>query len=177
MKGKNTGLVVALVLLNLALGSWLVFNKKNEKKIGYVFIQEVFNDFDMKKEMEIKFKHTQSVRQRILDSLGFELKVMDKNLQAMKNVKPEDVHPLKVREEEFIAKKKQYTQDDAVMSKQFDKQIIAQLNQYVKDYGKEKGYDYVLGNDGNGSLMYASEADNLTKEVIQYINDKYKGVK
>jgi len=175
MKG-NKVLVTLLVLVNIALGSWIIIKERTgNRKLGYIIIREVFLDFNMKKELETKYKKTQSARQKILDSLAFEIKLMDKNLQTKKDVKAEDVNPLKVKEEEFIQKKKQFLEDDAAMNQQYDKQIIEQLNQYVRDFGKEKGYDYILGNDANGSLMYAREGDNLTKEVIQYVNEKYEG--
>ena len=51
------------------------------------------------------------------------------------------------------------------------------LNDVILDYGKENECDYILGADGSGSLMYAKDSDDITKDVLVYINNKYKGVK
>jgi outer membrane protein len=50
------------------------------------------------------------------------------------------------------------------------------MSQYVIEFGKANGYRLIFGNDGNGSVMYGMEADNVTKEVTDFINKKYKGV-
>lgn len=39
----------------------------------------------------------------------------------------------------------------------------------------KKGYRYIFGAEGSGVLMYADERNNITKEVIEYINARYKG--
>jgi Skp family chaperone for outer membrane proteins len=49
------------------------------------------------------------------------------------------------------------------------------MNQYVKDFGSKYGYTYIFGADGSGFLMYSLEANNITKEVKEYINSRYKG--
>jgi len=61
------------------------------------------------------------------------------------------------------------------LSAQYDKEILAQLNQYVRDFGAKNNYEYIFGNDGNGSLMYAQESNDLTRQVTEYINQKYAG--
>jgi hypothetical protein len=33
-----------------------------------------------------------------------------------------------------------------------------------------------MGADGNGTLMYANDRFNISEEVTNYINDRYKGV-
>jgi outer membrane protein len=68
-------------------------------------------------------------------------------------------------------------EDNQVQTKKYDEEIITQLNQYVQDYGKEMGYAYIYGNNGEGSLMYADDARVITREMIEYVNNRYKGVK
>ena len=47
----------------------------------------------------------------------------------------------------------------------------------IKDYGKEKGYDYIYGTGEAPSILYAKEGYDITKEIIKLINDKYKSSK
>ena len=48
--------------------------------------------------------------------------------------------------------------------------IYEQVNEYIKNYSLENGYDYVLGNLGNGNVMYGNPTHNITLEVIDAIN-------
>src|SRR5258708_949121 len=102
---KNRVVVLALIVVNIVLISWIVYSEKTKRKFGYILIQEVFNDFEMKKEMELKFKKTERARQRILDSLGFEYKVFLKNMKSEKKPNPEDINRLNLKEEEFVKTK------------------------------------------------------------------------
>jgi len=53
--------------------------------------------------------------------------------------------------------------------------LVKSYRKVIKDYGKEKGYDYIYGTgDVSPSILYAKDSYDITKEVIKLINDKYK---
>ena len=55
--------------------------------------------------------------------------------------------------------------------------LVKSYRKVIKDYGKEKGYDYIYGSgDVSPSILYAKDSYDITKEVIKLINDKYKAV-
>ena len=62
-----------------------------------------------------------------------------------------------------------------VMAKQYTDQIWEQLNQYIKDFGTQHKYKFIFGSRGDGNLMYAEEQDNITSEVLTYVNERYQG--
>ena len=70
------------VLLNLVLVitisvlSIFIYHKCIKQKTAYIEIKKVFNGFQMKKELEEKFKQTAKTREKIIDSLSFNLKLM-----------------------------------------------------------------------------------------------------
>jgi hypothetical protein len=47
----------------------------------------------------------------------------------------------------------------------------------VNDYGKTNGFDIIYGNSSDGSIMFGTAELNITKDVIEFINLKYEGVK
>ena len=134
----------------------------------------------MKKELEKEYERTQKGRDKILDSLSFNLKLMSKHLNELKNTKVEipkdELYQFEYNREEYLKLKKQYQEDNAVLSQKYDNQILAQLTQYVIEYGKKNNYDIILGADGNGSLMYSKETYNISEDIIVHINNKYKGI-
>jgi outer membrane protein len=72
-------------------------------------------------------------------------------------------------------KKQQFDDDNQDMSKQYTEEIMKQLNEYVRDYGKANGYTYILGAQGSGSIMSADDKNDITTTVLEYVNEKYKG--
>lgn len=170
----NRGIVWLAIVL-VAVG--VVYSIVSRPKTGFIDIHEVYQKFDLKKELEKKFISVRDGRKQITDSLELGLKLMETKLRAMKSISDEQAAEFQTRRDAFIQKAREFEEDNKQLSEQYDKEILEQLNQYVKDYGAEKGYDYIYGNDSNGSLMYGDKKLEITTQVIEYINAKYKGVK
>ncbi|TBX71190.1 OmpH family outer membrane protein [Flavobacterium silvisoli] len=52
--------------------------------------------------------------------------------------------------------------------------LVKAYKKIIKDFGKEKGYDYIYGTGDAQSVLYAKDNYDITKEIIKLINDKYK---
>lgn len=61
------------------------------------------------------------------------------------------------------------------LSAQYTAESWKLINQYVSDFGKKEGIVFIYGATGDGTLMYADQAYDITEEVIQYINERYEG--
>lgn len=144
-------------------------------RTGYILINDVYEKFDMKMELEKKYKYSHDQRQKILDSLGIQLRLLANRIENDKGKNGADVEMYNFKREEYLQKKGKMEEDNTQLSSQYDAAILKQLNQYVKDYGSQNGYEYIFGNDSNGSLMYAEESNNITRQVIEFINLKYAG--
>lgn len=156
---------------------YLFLNKKDHQKVGYVYIKELYNGFEMKKEMERRYIQTKAARDKILDSMKFELNSVLKKIDSEKEKNKATVEEFQLKKEKFFQTKSSFEEENAKLTRQFDEQILSQLNQYVKDYGTQHQYSLLFGNDENGSLMFATEELNRTKEVLEFINEKYRGTK
>lgn len=162
--------VLFVGLLSVVIIQWL-----STPKTAYIIIQEVYNGFEMKKEMEKKYLDVKNARDKILDSLSFELKMIADQIKQEQEKNKETISLFELKREEYFQRKQKFDEDNAALTQKYDSEILTQLNQYVKDYGEENKYTYIYGNDANGSLMYANEKNNVTKEVVEYINNKYEG--
>jgi len=147
---------------------------KNDRHV-WINLNKVHGDFIYKKELEEKLIKTTTARKTIIDSMEFELQVLSKQIKAEKARDKNKISVYQVKLENYYTKKKELEENNAVMQQQYNEQIITQINQYMKDFGNEKGYDFIFGTDGSGVLMYANESLDVTKEAITYINEKYKG--
>ncbi len=168
-------IIAGIGLLGLITLSLLIYHFVAKPKVAYIDVPKVFNGFEMKTEMQHKYKNTETIRKKIADSLSFDLQMLSRKLQENKNDK-DLAYLFDLKRQEFFKKKKEMEEDNMVLSNQYDKQILEQMSQYVLDYGKKNNYDFIYGSDGNGTLMYAGDQYNLSEEIISYINNRYKGI-
>jgi hypothetical protein len=47
------------------------------------------------------------------------------------------------------------------------------LNQYIDDYGKAKGYDYIFGADDSYTFLYFNKKNEITEELKSYVKERY----
>jgi outer membrane protein len=160
--------IIVLYILIAGLAGFVLFKEQTRPRHVYVDNTKLFAGFSMKKELEKKYQSVESERKRILDSL---IQVIGA-AQASSAASPELLDRLKT---EYMYKKNTFEQSNSETMAQYNGQIWNQLNDYVKQYGKEKNYQYIFGANGQGSLMYAADAENITDELIVYVNQKYSG--
>jgi outer membrane protein len=153
------------IAITFLAGCLLLCSCKSSPKTGYVNLNMVFDKFPLKKQLQTKLENMQASRKAILDSLYVQVSAAGNSPEAEK-----------VREL-YLQDKKQFQLDDQRVSQDYNAQIWKQINQYVKDYGEEKGYQYIWGADGAGTLMYADKSVDLTDQVSDYVNNKFKGIK
>jgi len=169
----NGFLLVGFLLTVSGLSYFLL----SQPKTGYVDINKIYNDFDLKKELESKLKNVQQARKIILDSLGLKINLLSNAIKLNKSgekEKAKKIEEYEAKRTEYLYKEKAFKEDNDRTSQQYSDQIWKQINQYVGDYGKEHSYTYIFGADGSGGMMYASEKSNITEEIKGYVNSKYK---
>jgi outer membrane protein len=52
--------------------------------------------------------------------------------------------------------------------------LVKSYKNTIKEYGKEKGFDYIYGTGESATVLYAKDNYDITKDVIKIVNDKYK---
>ena len=166
-------IITFLCSLIFSMGINFVF-RKDCKKTGYVKLIEIYDQFELKNELSQKLIGTESARKKILDSMEFELKALQLRIEK-NNTDKANLGKFELGKESYLYKKEEFESANQELSNSYNTQIWNQINQYVIDYGKENGYNYIFGTDGSGSIMYGEENMDITKEVVAYINNKYKG--
>jgi outer membrane protein len=57
----------------------------------------------------------------------------------------------------------------------FNQELNDDIYEFLKTYGKDKGYKLVLGyTRGNSSMLYGGEGLDVTSEILQGLNTKYQ---
>lgn len=153
-----------------------------EVKTAYVDTSKLFEEYTEAKDIKAKFKSKSEEMGRELDQEAARFKqdaaYFQKNAQAngqewaQKNgaALQERQQRLQYAEQELSQKLQQE------MGVESDS-MISSVRKFIKNYGKEKGYSYVYGTNESGSILYAEDKFDITKEIVKLLNDKYKAPK
>ena len=147
---------------------------KQKQKIVFVNIETVYDEFVMKKELETKFESVAQMRQQILDSLKLELTILSKSITSKDDI--EKINYFQLKRQEFALKEQNFNESTEQTNEQYKNQIWKQLGQYIKQFGKQNDYTYMLGFENKSSILYGDEAEDVTKSLVVYVNEVYKGV-
>ncbi|WP_083322157.1 OmpH family outer membrane protein [Hymenobacter lapidarius] len=79
----------------------------------------------------------------------------------------------KAKRQEFLQYRQAIEQKIQVEEARINQEILAEINLYIKQYGKNKGYDFILGATENGNIVYAAEGKDITEDVLNGLNNKY----
>ena len=157
---RNFFIIINFLLVAL-LGAYVIYDWLNSRK-GFVINQTVFEKFEGKKELELRLSQVKLVNQKKLDSLLVLVK-KEKNNKGLADMYDDLLRSSQLQEEDLSAR---YTSD-----------IWRHINDGIAVFGKDEGYDFIFGASGNGGIMYANEANDITEQVVEFINTRYnKGV-
>jgi len=157
------GLIVSAVfLLALATVQWLT-----TPRIAYVDLPKVFNEFELKKDLETRLMSDYNEKNKVLDSLKLSLGQLELKSKG-------DFQMAGYQRQNIIQTAEALQYDQENKTRELNEQIYKRLNEYVHQFAKEEGYDFILGAEGSGIIMAANTKKDITEEVIQYINRKYQ---
>ena len=166
--------LIAFVLAGSRI-AFMLYGFISEPKVAFVHVQEVYNEFEYKKELENKYERVQSSRTRILDSLEIQINALATNIQNSEANREMNMQNYQYLVAQYQEKKKNFSEDNSIISEKYTEQIWKQLNQYIKEFGEQKGYAFIHGADGSGSVMYAAKGYNITDQLKEYVNERYLG--
>jgi outer membrane protein len=148
---------------------------QEQQKIAYIDNAKVVNEFQKKVDFEKKFQVKVTAFNKKADSLETAIQIEAQMFQtkaakmSQKNAEIEYQALLqkKQRQDYELQAEEQSLQGEG--QKKIDT-LIKEVKAFVKDYGKKNGYDYILGANDAGSVMYGLESNDITQTVIDALN-------
>lgn len=165
-------LALGLVLVLSLLSNGLLYQQL--PRTAYVDIHEVFEKFEGTKELNARLTNLSSKQKSLLDSMSFKLRAMQSNINE--NSPRAVLTSFNTQQNNYQVLNSEFTQQYEQQDQEYQTMVWKQINQYIQEYGKENGYDYIYGANGNGTMMYASNQKNITTNILQYINQRYEGL-
>ena len=170
---KKQSIIILTAALLLVSGG-ILYMKMSQPRFAYVLNGQIYQDFEMKKQFESRATNVVQKRKNIIDSVSLILNMRIQAYQASQKKDSMEANSIRMTQQQLYMQKQQFDEDNQKMADEYDQQIWKQIDQYVQDYGKAKGYTFILGATGDGGIMFANEVANITPEVKAYINERFK---
>jgi len=155
-KGNDKPLTIAYVKMDSMLFTYELAKKLN-------------NEFASKRE-DFKKEYTEKRIKFERDAASFQEKVQRGGFLTEDRARQEQERLGAVQQE---VQKLDYdlTQKLSEMQEQIKQQIVDSISSFLKNYNETKRYDVILN---SASMLEGSPQYNITKEVTQGLNDRYK---
>ena len=76
--------------------------------------------------------------------------------------------------QELDALKVKLAEELALENQKNNAQLRDSIDNFLKIYNAEKQYDFIISNAGYDNLLYGNPAYNITGEIIEGLNARYK---
>lgn len=151
----------------------LTFLWMQTPKTAYIDLGQLYESFNGKKELSNRLMQFENQQKAELDSLAMHIHALQQYLN--KNEGKAVLANLNEQQSKYNQMQQDYFEQYQEQDQQLAREVWKHINQYVKEFGEQNGYDYIYGTAGDGSLMYGNAKRNITSQVLQFINEKYEG--
>lgn len=149
------------------------------QKTGFVDNSKLINEYQEKIDIQDKLQAKIKVYETRRDSVrqAFQLEINDAELKS-RNMSQANLQKLSQelqQKDQAIAQRDQFEQQQISQESQAQNDsLIKKVKEFVKDYGTKNGYDYILGSNEAGSVMYGKAENDLTQTILDALNASYK---
>ena len=178
-KNKSKKALVLIALSIMIVGCNKPAEAVKEVKTAYVDTSELMKEYTEAKDLEAKYKTKSEEKGKQLEAEINRFKQEAANFQAQAQANgqawaQQKGAELQKKEQQLSYAQQTLSQElQAESGKEMDS-LVSGVKNFIKAYGKEKGYAYIYGTGDAASILYAEDKFDITKEIIKALNDKYK---
>lgn len=152
---------------------------QDQQKIAFIDNGDVLDGYQMKIDMEKKYENKNKMFIQKRDSIGrayqTEIQSVQMRLGSMSPDMQQEESQKFQQKWQPVQQQIQYEQQqmEQMFSQEMDS-VIKKMNEFVESYGEKNKYTYILGKNPAGSVMYGKDANDISEEIIEAINEVYK---
>ncbi len=150
-------------------------------KVAYVEIDTLLtkynfwndlNEMMMKKEENIRATLNQKARELDAEGKEFQRKVQNNAFVSRERAEQENARLVK-KQQDLQELQTRLTNELQAENQKNSIQLRDSINSFLKVYNKKHGYNMIFSNTGFDNLLYADKAYNITKDIIDGLNERY----
>lgn len=171
-----------LIAINfIGLLSIVFFQITDRQKVVFIDSSKVINSYEgmiaARKDYQSKMQIWQANIDTLATDIQKQISVYEKTKGSLSKKELELTQQLIQSKQQQLAQYQKAIsdkagQEDAIATKK----VVDEINAYIKTYGESENYTIVFAATEYGNIAYAKEYLNITEEVIEGLNNKYKGV-
>lgn len=81
---------------------------------------------------------------------------------------------LMVKQQELIQLADTYRERLALMEMDMNRELLGKISDFLEEYNRESGYDYILGYAMGGGILHAEARFDITDDVLNRLNMKFR---
>jgi outer membrane protein len=171
--------IIIVAALALSIVSCNKTAEGSSVKTAYVDTSKLMEEYTEAKDIEAKYKAKSAEMGKELEEEIARFKSEASSFKANAEVKGAAWAQQKGMELQKREQQLSYAQNALLQQLQQESgvemdSLVKNVKKFIKDYGKEKGYDYIYGTGEAVSILYAKDQYDITSEVLKLLNDKYK---
>jgi len=155
-------------------------NSTGKGEMAYINIDTLMNNMDMFFDVRSKLIDKQKSSEAELNSRSkdFEKEATDFQEKVRKGLvtrsrAQEIEQELYLEQQNLISLKDKLSMELAEEEQVMNRQLIYYITDYLEEYNNEKNYQFIISNSLGGPLLYASDKQDITRDVVDGINAKY----
>lgn len=179
---SHSKILIVISTIALIISLLAIYYAKSSSELVYVDVNKLIDGYSRTKVAKAEFEKKANTMKGNIDSLVSnwqkELQVYEKERASLS---PKE---LQLKQELLGNKQQQINGYQEAIQKQIQEEdkkttqtVINDINDYVKEFGKRKGYKIIFGASGGGNIMYADDSSDLTAEVLKGLNAEYDNKK
>ncbi len=170
---KKTIIHTLISILITASGIFSYHTLTKEQKLAYVKSGILLQNCKELKQGEEEFEKEMKIVKSNLDTLAQRYQRLE---QQFKNgndrVKKEIGLSMEQARENYQKYNAQASREMEERKQQISGKIIEKINVLIQEYGKSQNYEIIFGTTNEGSILYGTEAIDLTDEILKLLNEK-----
>lgn len=174
LKNRNVFLTLsALVILLTIILLYKLFFSTN--KIAYIDAGRIYNEYKGIKLAKVEFEKKAELFKSRVDTLSGKIKLDIMKIDQNRGDK--------IRHQQFVDSvrfhKKQLFDYQSAMEQSLKQEeskltqkAMIKLNEFIKEYGNDHGYDMILIASPSGTIAFAKEKFDITEKILAEANEK-----
>lgn len=171
----------SLLILGFAL-TLFSCNRTEQKeayKTAYIDTSVLLEKYEKFKDEDEKFKVKSTEMGRPLEAKLKAFQSEASNFQRNAQIKgmawaQQKGAELQQREQQLAMEQDALLRQIQIESDSIRTELIKSVKDYIKDYGKKEGYDYIYGTGDAATVLYAKDSYDITNKVLELLNEEFK---
>lgn len=172
-------LPLILGLVGAVFGTAGFIASNTTPKIGVIRSDKLVYEFSGMKEAQEKYKGKRESWELEADSLDREFNAAVERYKSEEpglsvSQRQDKQRELALLQQSLTQHKTNLAEKAAEEDRELTEGVLSQINEFVEGYGKEHGYDVVLGTDGTGNILHSEDYLDITEEVLDALNRTHR---